>query len=152
MRRLHATIALSAVIAASGCVGSRTYVSAKSARYPISMSSAVRGPDGAVLGGDQLVSKGELKIDYLTCRMLWTLVPIKPLTGTRDISAAVNAAVAKQGGEAVINLAVTSGSTVWSVITLVGVLPDCGKVKIRGDIVARQPSSAPPVAADDDGM
>lgn len=146
MSRAVIAAAVTAVLLAGGCVGSRSYVSVEHARYPVSMSSAVRGPGGELLGPDQLVSKGSIDLHYLTCRMLWTIVPLKPITGTRDISDEINAAVAARGGEAVINLSVTSGATVWNVFTLVGVLPDCSKVAIHGDVVARRSAAAPAAA------
>lgn len=149
MRRHQASIAI-LIALITGC-GSRSYLSAKSAKYPVSMSSAVRGPTGELLGPDELELKGKLSFDYLTCRMLWTLVPIKPLFGTEDISDAINESVRSKGGEAIVNLTVTSGATVWTVMTLVGVLPDCGKVQIRGDVVARKvtaPPAVPPAPAE----
>jgi hypothetical protein len=128
-------------LAASGCWGSRSYVSAADVKYPVSLSSAVRGPDGRVLRGDDIEKVATFRMEYTACRMLWTLIPIK--SGHRDISDEVNEQVARKGGEAVVNLSVESSTTIWGVMTIVGVLPDCGKVRIKGDIVAR---AAPPPA------
>lgn len=130
-------------LAASGCWGSRAYVSAADVKYPVSLSSAVRGPDGRVLSGADIEKVATFRMDYTTCRMLWTLIPIK--SAHRDISDEVNEQVARKGGEAIVNLSVESSVTVWGVMTIVGVLPDCGKVRIRGDIVAR--TEAPPAPA-----
>jgi hypothetical protein len=130
-------------LAASGCWGSRAYVSAADVKYPVSLSSAVRGPDGHILSGGDIEKVATFHMDYTTCRMLWTLIPIK--SAHRDISEEVNEQVARKGGEAIVNLSVESSVTVWGAMTIVGVLPDCGKVRIRGDIVAR--AETPPVPA-----
>jgi hypothetical protein len=130
---------LGLLVLAAGC-GARSYIRADSARYPVSLSSGVRGPDGKLVDPQALQKTGEFHADYTACRMFWTLVPIK--SGHRDISDDVNQQVAQAHGEAVVNLSVESAATVWNIITFLGVLPDCGKVDIRGDIVARQTLSA----------
>lgn len=132
------------LLTAGGCMGSRAYVHATELKYPVSLSSAVRAPDGAILTeeGNGIEKVGTFRLDYTTCRMLWTLIPIK--SANRDISDEVNEQIPRKGGEAIINLSVESSSTVWTAMTIVGVLPDCGKVRIRGDIVSRV--QAPPAA------
>ena len=130
-------------LTASGCWGSRAYVSAADLKYPVSLSSAVRGPDGRILSGGDIEKVATFRMDYTTCRMLWTLIPLK--SAHRDISEEVNEQVARKGGEAIVNLSVESSIPIWGVMTIVGVLPDCGKVRIRGDIVAR--AETPPVPA-----
>ena len=105
-------LGLVALFATSGCWGSRAYVVADGAKYPVSMSSAVRGPDGKVLTPDQLETKSSFATDYMTCRMLWTLIPLKPLGGDEDISDAINEQLKAAGGEAIVNLTVESGATV----------------------------------------
>ncbi len=137
-------------LAASGCWGSRAYVSAADLKYPVSLSSAVRGPDGRILSGGAIEKVATFRMDYTTCRMLWTLIPIK--SAHRDISDEVNEQVARKGGEAIVNLSVESSTPIWGAMTIVGVLPDCGKVRIRGDIIARAeppaiPAGPPPTPA-----
>ena len=130
---------LGLLVLAGGC-GARSYIRADSARYPVSLSSGVRGADGKLVDPQALQKTGEFHTDYTACRMLWTLVPIK--SAHRDISDDVNQQVAAAHGEAIVNLSVQSAATVWNIITFLGVLPDCGKVDITGDIVARQTLSA----------
>jgi hypothetical protein len=140
---------LSLSLSAIGC-GARSYVAAPGAKYPVSLSSAVRGPDGQILADGDVEKRGTFKMDYTACSMLWTLIPF---TGTKDISSQVDRQVANKGGEAITNLSVESSAGAWNIMTIIGVLPDCGHVKVRGDIVARMtpmpvvpaaPAAAPP--------
>ena len=142
MNRLGA-VAVATLLAATagGCIGSRSYVVAETLKYPVSMSSGLRGPDGHLLADAELEKVGTFHLDYTTCRMLWTIVPLK--SGTRDISDDINAQVPSKGGEAVVNFSAESSATVWNVMTMVGVLPDCSKVRLRGDIVARTSTLVP---------
>ncbi|HEY4393432.1 MAG TPA: hypothetical protein VGP64_05200 [Polyangia bacterium] len=130
---------LGLLVLTAGC-GARSYIRADSARYPVSLSSGVRGADGKLVDPQALQKTGEFHSDYTACRMFWTLVPVK--SAHRDISDEVNQQVAEAHGEAIVNLSVQSAATVWSFITFLGVFPDCGKVDITGDIVARQSLSA----------
>jgi hypothetical protein len=133
---------IAVVLFATGCVGARSYVAAPDAKYPVSMSSAIRGPDGRVMRENETEKLATFKMDYTACSMLWTIIPF---TGTKDISNQVNRQIANKGGEAITNLSVESSAGAWNIMTLLGVLPDCGHVKVRGDIVARLPAP-PPVA------
>lgn len=135
-------LALVPMLLATAC-GARSYITAEDARFPVSMSSAVQGPDGSVLTGDDLETVGSFKLDYKKCNMLWTLIPL--VFRTEDISEDIDEQVRRARGEAVINLTVQSSATVWNVFTLFGVLPDCSNVRIRGQIVIRRgiASSAP---------
>jgi hypothetical protein len=127
-------------VVAVGC-GARSYVAAPGAKYPVSLSGAVRGPDGKILSTDATEKLATFKMDYTSCSMLWTLIPF---TGTKDISDQVNRQVANTNGEAITNLSVESSAGAWSIMTIVAVLPDCGHVKVRGDIIARLPPPPPP--------
>jgi len=51
-------------------------------------------------------------------------------------------AVKSREGETVVNLTVEAGAHVSSFITFVGVLPDCNSVRVREDIVDREPGGA----------
>jgi len=130
-------------LAAVGC-GARSYVAAPGAKYPVSLSGAVRGPDGKVLQTDDTQKLATFKMDYTACSMLWTIIPF---TGTKDISKEVDRQVANKGGEAITNLTVESSAGAWNIMTILAVLPDCGHVKVRGDIVSRLPPPPPPAPA-----
>ena len=138
-----------AVLTSSAC-GMRSYVSAEDSKYPISMSSGLRDEKGKLLGDADLEKLGTLKVNYMACTMLWSAVGLG--NRTRDISEDVNREVAVRKGEGVTNLTVESSGTIWEIMTLVGVLPDCAHVRVRGDIVQRIPSkiavgAIPPAAA-----
>lgn len=137
-------------LAVAGCLagcGTRSYVTAEQARYPVSMSSVVRDERGAVVDPKRWEKLGTLRVDYTTCTMLWSAIGL--WNRTRDISDEVNAEVAKRRGEAVVNLQVEASGTFWEFFTLVGVLPDCASVRVRGDIVQRldRPTSMPTAAS-----
>lgn len=125
-----------------GC-GTRSYVTAEESRYPVSMSSVVRDERGAVVDSKRWEKLGTLRVNYTTCTMLWSAIGL--WNRTRDISDDVNKAVAKRHGEAVVNLRVEASGTFWEFFTLVGLLPDCANVRVRGDIVQRldRPSALP---------
>ena len=125
---------LALALTVAGC-GARSYIEASQTRYPVSMSSAVRAPDGTVLTSSQLRKVGTFALAYKKCNMLWTLIPL--IFRTENISEDVDEQVARVHGEAIINLSVESSATIWNVMTLFGVLPDCGNVRIDGDIVVR---------------
>jgi hypothetical protein len=110
------------------------------------MTRAVRDPSGKILVTSQLREVGTLDIDYKACRMLWTLIPL--WHGSNDISDEINDQIKQHKGEAILNLTVVSSATIWSVMNLVGVLPDCSNVHVSGDIMARVAAapSAPPTA------
>jgi hypothetical protein len=133
MRRFILSVA---VLTTSAC-GMRSYVSAEDSKYPISLSSGLRDEHGKLLGEGELEKLGTLKVNYMACTMLWSAVGLG--NRTRDISEDVNREVAARRGEGVINLTIESSGTIFEIITLVGVLPDCAHVRVRGDIVQRIP-------------
>lgn len=135
------TLAASVLVLSSAC-GTRSYIEAETSKYPISMSSGVRDETGKLVPADRLQKVGTFKQDYRTCSMIWTLIPL--WNRTRDISDAVNEQVSQREGEAVINLTVEAGAHLTSVMTIVGLLPDCNFVKVRGDIVERIAQATPP--------
>lgn len=132
MSKLLRVGALGAFVVA-GCGGSNAVLRADKANYPISMSQGLRGEDGKLLQKSQKQSVGTFALDYTSWSALWTLVPV--FNARRDISSEVNDQVAKAGGDAVVGLNVTSTHCLWNYFTIVGVLPDCANVAIRGDIV-----------------
>lgn len=141
MSKLVRLVALGALLAA-GCGGSNAVLRADKAAYPISMSQGLRGEDGKLLQKAQKQSVGTFTLDYTSWSALWTLVPV--FNARRDISSEVNDQIAKAGGDAIVGLNVTSTHCLWNFFTIVGVLPDCANVAVRGDIVK---VAAPAVAA-----
>lgn len=118
--------------------GTRSYVVADTAKYPVSMSSVVRDENARVVPPTEMQKLGTFKDDYTTCSMLWTIIPLG--NRTRDISKRVNEEVAQREGEAVVNLRVEASAFVSSIANIFGILPDCNRVRVRGDIVQRNPA------------
>jgi len=137
MRRI--ALLLSLVFLGTGCSGAYSYVVADEAAVPVSMSEGVRGPDGRLLDAAEIEKVGDFKYDYLAWTMLWNEIP---LTGDEDISDELNEQVKAAGGEAVINLTVTSDSSKWNGFTLLGILPGCNSTTITGDIIRRRSQTA----------
>ena len=131
MRPTLLTLALVSLVA-SGCSGARSYVVAPTAEIPISMSAGLRGEDGKLLAREQKHVVGEFSMNYRAWGMLWRAISF---TGSKDISAEVNRQVKEAGGDAVMNLEVRAGNCMWNAFTIIGLLPDCSNVELRGDIV-----------------
>jgi hypothetical protein len=126
-------IAIGILLATAGCGGANTVIRADKASYPISLSEGLRGEDGKLLEDAQKQIVGTFELDYRAWSALWTLVPI--VNNKRDISDEVNAQVVKVGGDAIVELRTTSSHCFLNYLTLVGILPDCAKVTMRGNIV-----------------
>jgi hypothetical protein len=141
MSALVRVAALGALTLATACGGSNAVIRADKANYPVSMSKGLRGEDGKLLRASQKQSVGTFALDYTSWSAVWTLVPI--VNARRDISPELNAQVEKVGGDAIVGLNVKSTHCLWNYFTIVGVLPDCAHVAIRGDIVKVAASSVP---------
>ena len=131
------------VVALSGC-GVSSWVVADESKYPISMSNGLRDQSGELVPAKSKTKVGDFKKDYKACSMLWRLISF---TGDKDISEDVNAQVANAKGDAITNLSVESSGTVWNLLTLIGIFPDCGNVRLQGEIVKVTPAEAPAPAA-----
>jgi hypothetical protein len=132
MRALLVIAALAA-LGTTGCSGAWAHVRADNAKYVISMSDGIRGPDGKILPENQVQSIGEFEASTKKWTMLWRIIPLG--TRTFDISDDVNEQVAKAGGNAITNLEVKATHCVWNAFTLIGILPDCGNVSVTGTVV-----------------
>lgn len=124
----------------AGCAGGHAHIVAQSATVPVSLSEGVRGPEGDLVPAANQEKVGEFNYDFLAWNMLWDMVP---LTGTRDISDEINGQVKAVGGEAIVNLQVTSENcNTWNAMTIVSIFPGCTKAIIKGDIIRRRGVSA----------
>lgn len=130
-----------AMLGATGCAGARSHVIAPESQYPISMSDGVRDADGSLLLDKQKRVVGGFQGDYMAWGWLWSLVSF---TGDHDISDEINEQVKQAGGDAIVNLAVRSEPCLWNVFTLIGVVPDCAYVRVRGHIIKKVAVVAPP--------
>lgn len=127
-----------------GCSGSRSHVVAPSAKYPVSMSDGVRKADGTLLPDEEKKLVGGFSYDYKAWGMLWRIFSF---TGDRDISEEVNEQVARANGDAIVNLSVKSESCTWNLFTLIGILPDCSTVTVRGHIIKAEEAQAATASA-----
>jgi hypothetical protein len=134
------TALFAALVLAAGCGGARTNVRADSAAFPISFSPGLRGPDGALLAAADKQEVGSFQLDYTAWSAVWTLVPV--INNDRDISSEVNAQVAKAGGDGIIGMSVETVHCFWNFFTVIGLLPDCANISVRGSIV-KVPSASP---------
>jgi hypothetical protein len=132
-------------LGAAGCSGGRSHVVAPTAGFPISLSDGVRGADGHLVADQKKQVVGVFHEDFTAWAMVWTFVAFS--NGIVDISEEVNRQVKAAGGEAIINLAIITqncGGNWWG---LIGMLPGCAYVKIRGNIIRVGDTAAPAPAA-----
>jgi hypothetical protein len=126
-------------LSCAGC-GVSSWVTAPEAKVPISMSNGLRDQNGVLVAASNKQEVGDFKMDYKACSMLWRIVSF---TGDKDISDEVNRQVSEAGGNAITHLSVESSGTVWTIMTLIGIFPDCGNVRIGGKIVKVTTPTAP---------
>ncbi len=129
------------LVLSTGC-GVSSWVTAPESKYPISMSSGVRDAQGDLVPEGRKTVVGRYEQHYKACSMLWRIISF---TGDKDISEDVNTAVADAKGDAVTDLSVESSATVWTLLTLIGIFPDCGQVRLQGNIVKVTPVAPKPV-------
>lgn len=131
---------------AGGCAGGHSTLKFDETRYPVSLSPTVLGSDGQVLLPDGREVVGKLDLETKVYGMLWAAVPLTP---NKDISEKVNAAIEEAGGDAVVNLRVTSRQCglnhAW-VISTVPLWPGCSRVFVQGDIIREREREAVVVA------
>ncbi|HMF39991.1 MAG TPA: hypothetical protein VKQ32_04830 [Polyangia bacterium] len=150
MSRLAAGLMLGAVLtpvaATTGCAGARVNITAERARFPISMSDAVRDKSGELYGPPSFQRLGTFSVEATKIGILYSAVaPGSPL----DISDAVNSQVTAVQGEAVIRLSVTVSEgcaflNSFPVLNALPIWPGCVPITIEGEIVRRRPK--PPAA------
>lgn len=141
--RKHAMVlaATLPLVGSLGCAGARSHVVAPESQYPVSMSDGVRDADGSLLADKEKKVVGGFQGDYMAWGWLWSAVSF---TGDHDISGEINEQVKQAGGDAIVNLAVRSEPCLWNTFTLIGVVPDCAYVRVRGHIIKKVVMAAPP--------
>lgn len=149
-RRICALTSISCVVLAllDGCAGGRSNLRFDDTRYPVSLSPTVLGSDGVVLLPARREVVGKLEIETKVYGLLWAAVPLTP---NKDLSTQVNDQIERAGGQAVVNLRVTSRqcglNSAW-VLSTVPLWPGCSKVFVQGDIIReRAPEAAVEVEA-----
>lgn len=128
------------------CTGGRKDLNLRHLRYPVSMSPAVYGPDGEVLGkgllsGLKVVHK--LKIRKRFYSFFWSQLRI---TREKPLANAINDTIRREGGEGIINFKVETegcGWNVWGIrLGLIGGIvplwPGCVDAVFTGDVIKRR--------------
>lgn len=131
--------ALICALASAGCAGARVCVTADRARYPLSLSPALRDGSGRLYDARTLVKVGWLDVRKTTPGFAYSALTVPP---TRDFSDAINAQVTAAGGEAVVGLTISvGGGCGWlngfPILNALPVWPGCVPVRLTGDIVRR---------------
>lgn len=131
--------ALVCALATAGCAGARVNVTADRARYPLSLSPAVRDGGGRLFDARTLVKVGWLDVRKTTPGFVYSALTVPP---TRDFSDEINAQVTAAGGEAVVDLTISiGGGCGWlngfPILNALPVWPGCVPVRLTGDIVRR---------------
>ena len=125
-------------VSTSGCAGGRGDVLFDSLEYPASMSGYLHGANGRPVSPESLKVVGEFKENTRLYGIGFSWVPI---TGTVDVSKAMNREIAAVDGEGVINLKVSSDGCMMNympVLSLLPLWPGCADVTIEGQIVKRK--------------
>ena len=132
--------ALLCALVAAGCAGARVRVTADRARYPLSLSPAVRDARGRLQDARSLVKVGTLDVRKTTVGFVYSALAVPP---ARDFSDEINAQVAAVGGEAVVGLRIVLGDGCgwlngFPILNALPVWPGCVPVHLTGDIVRRR--------------
>lgn len=127
----------------SGCVGSRQEIRFATVAVPLSLSEQLLDASGQSVTGEQLETVGYLAASQRGWSLFWTLLSVRDI----DFSSTINQQVTTAGGEAVVNLKLTSqeGCTVSlnqiPFAVLLPIFPGCTDVAITGDIVRFRPDA-----------
>jgi hypothetical protein len=142
-------VAVGAFALLTGCAGAQYEFAADHAKYPISFSPALPDEKGAILYlGHELESKGSFEFSATQLGFVYGLTG-----GSVDISDAINAEVAKRGGEGVVALSMKNQNCFTNYLfplELLPFYPGCQIVTVTGTVVSTKKSAEPaPVARAD---
>ena len=143
--RILPLVALAALTLSTGCAGARSNVTADDARYPVSLSRAVRDADGEIVAQERWVKVAAFQHRTNAVAIFYSYGG-GPKT---DISKVVNEQIAKHGGDAIVNLRVAvkqCGLNFTPLLYLIPLFPGCAQLKVEGDIVKVAPKVVPPSA------
>lgn len=136
---MKALIAL-CLLSTTACAGARTRLVIDSARYPVSLSNGMRGPDGRLLTQKEMEVVGKFK----TTRTAWAIGhSVIPFTPKIDFSEDVNRQIEAAGGDAIVRLRTESRPCAldWFLFfTFIPIWPGCASLTIEGDIIRHRPA------------
>jgi hypothetical protein len=128
------------------CVGSggKGAIRFDGLKYPVSLSPYLENDDGKSVGTVDMDKVGNLRLAFNTWGIFYSLIP---LSGTLDISDAINAQIASSHGEGVASLKVVVDECLLNSLFPLNMLPfwpGCANVEVSGVIVKRRPPPSPP--------
>lgn len=140
--RFAGPLVITALAFVTGCSGARTNVTADEARYPISLSRAVRDADGEIVAQERAKKVADFQHESTSVAVFYSFAG----AAKKDISRFVNEQVAKHGGDAIVNLKVgvkQCGANWVPFLYILPFWPGCATVQVKGDIVKVAPKAAP---------
>ena len=138
MNRIAMLLCLLGAVCIVGCAGTGTNnrVTFSNSLYPVSLSPVVVDSDGTILGPDRLESLGTFQGRKRGWSTIWGFVSLHDI----DFSEELNAEVQRLGGEAVVDLQITSinsGLNWWIILNWIPIWPGHVKVEVKGTVVRR---------------
>ena len=118
-----------------GLSGSRTTLVMRKAKYPVSMSRAVRDENGALVRLKKIKRVGIFETEFSAWSILYGSIPFSAKT---DISEQINRQVENVGGDAVTNVLVTVNNCKINEVpffSLLPIWPGCLDAKVQGTII-----------------
>jgi len=140
--RFAGPLVIAALAFVTGCSGARTNVTADEARYPISLSRAVRDADGEIVAQERAKKVADFQHESTSVAVFYSFAG----AAKKDISRFVNEQVAKHGGDAIVNLKVgvkNCGANWVPFFYILPFWPGCATVQVQGDIVKVAPKVHP---------
>lgn len=124
------------LLAVGACHGANVNVHANSARYPVSMSSALPDAEGKVLIiGYELQPVGPFRVDTTKYGFFYGSTK-----ATLDLSDDINNQIERAGGEGIVQFKITTancGLNYFFPFTILPFWPGCQNMTVRGIIVRR---------------
>lgn len=120
------------------CSGGRMTLGASNLEHPVSTSQGLYDPKFTLLGQDDYEVVGKVDFTVSKWTLFWSLVP---LSSDPDLSQTLDSEIKAKGGDAIVNLTVTTGTTLGGGVivnffsSIVPVLPGIVAANITGDIV-----------------
>ena len=150
MNRAALLLSLLGAVCLGGCAGTGTNnrVTFTRALHPVSLSPVVADSDGTILGPDRLEPLGTFQARKRGWSTIWGFVSLHDI----DFSEELNAEVERLGGEAVVNLQITtidSGLNWWIILNWIPIWPGHVKVEVQGTVVRRLAPGSATVASEE---
>jgi len=137
---LNSVLMASFVLCMTSCLsGARTSLVMRTAKYPVSMSRAVRDQNGQLASANRRKKVGHFETQFKAWSIFFGGIQLSKET---DISRQINEQVEQVGGEAVNNVRVAVGNcgiNDFAFFPLLPFLPGCLVAIVQGDIIRLEP-------------